>query len=275
MKNISQKEWFSLTAKLNDKYNLDFLYSKFYQYIVGTNETSTEIIFYFDKKYQHEIEEIIIKNKLESFVVKKIKYDNWHKSYEQYFKPININDNLMIVPDWYNIENKSIEHIRIIPGMAFGTGTHETTQLVITNMIKYMKKNQTVLDLGSGSGILSIAALKQGASKVVAIEHDYDCEENFLNNMELNNITENYKLSFIDVLSMEDYNYDFILANINKNIILSLLPRIKKLNKNQSTIILSGLLIIDRDKIIHLIHKLSFTIIEEIQKGEWICIIIK
>ena len=72
--------------------------------------------------------------------------------------------------------------------------------------------------------------------------------------MELNNITENYKLSFIDVLSMEDYNYDFILANINKNIILSLLPRIKKLNKNQSTIILSGLLIIDRDEIIHLIH---------------------
>ena len=138
-----------------------------------------------------------------------------------------------------------------------------------------MKKNQTVLDLGSGSGILSIAALKQGASKVVAIEHDYDCEENFLNNMELNNITENYKLSFIDVLSMEDYNYDFILANINKNIILSLLPRIKKLNKNQSTIILSGLLIIDRDEIIHLIHKLSFTIIEEVQKGEWICIIIK
>ena len=167
-----------------------------------------------------------------------------------------------------------MDYIKIIPGMAFGTGNHETTQLIISNIIKYIKDNSRVLDLGSGSGILSIAALKYGASHVTAMEYDRDCEENFSSNMKLNRITDKYSLSFIDILSIKDYNYDFILANINKHVILELLPRIKKYRKNKSTIILSGLLITDRDDVIDLITALEFSILEENQLGEWICITI-
>ena len=85
----------------------------------------------------------------------------------------------MIVPDWYDTTNERMDCIKIIPGMAFGTGNHETTQLIISNIIKNIKDNSRVLDLGSGSGILSIAALKYGASHVTAMEYDRDCEENF------------------------------------------------------------------------------------------------
>ena len=277
MKNISQKKWFSLSMKLTEKRDINFSYTNFYHYMIGSNETEKELVFYFDAKNKKLIQNIISnnKNQLKSdFLINDIKYDNWHSSYEDYFKPIKIDKKLMIVPDWYDTTNERMDCIKIIPGMAFGTGNHETTQLIISNIIKYIKDNSRVLDLGSGSGILSIAALKYGASHVRAIEYDRDCEENFFSNMKLNHIADKYSLSFTDVLSIKDYNYDFILANINKNVILELLPRIKKYRKNKSIIILSGLLTTDRDDVIDLITAFKFSILEENQLGEWICITI-
>ena len=272
MKNISQKEWFSISMKLTHKENINFLYHNFYDYMIGKNETYTELIFYFDKQNRTFIQNAII-NKSE-FVIEDINYENWHSNYEKYFKPIQVNEKLMIVPDWHEINNKKRDYIKIIPGMAFGTGAHETTQLVITNMIKHIKTGQSVLDLGSGSGILSIAALKYGASHVSCIEYDHDCKENFLNNMKLNHINANYSLSFDDALSIDNYNYDLILANINKNILIDLLPRIKKLEINKPIIILSGLLISDKEEMGSLIKELGFSIIDKEEKGEWICIVI-
>ena len=263
--------------KLTEKRDINFSYTNFYHYMIGSNETEKELVFYFDAKNKKLIQNIISnnKNQLKSdFLINDIEYDNWHSSYEDYFKPINIDKKLMIVPDWYNTINEKMDYIKIIPGMAFGTGNHETTQLIISNIIKYIKDNSRVLDLGSGSGILSIAALKYGASHVTAIEYDRDCEENFFSNMKLNHIADKYSLSFTDVLSIKDYNYDFILANINKNVILELLPRIKKYRKNKSIIILSGLLTTDRDDVLDLITAFNFSILEENQLGECICITI-
>ena len=277
MKNVSQKKWFSLSMKLTEKKDINFSYNNFYHYMIGSNETDKELIFYFDAKNKKLIQNIINnkRTQLESdFLINDIEYENWHSSYKDYFKPIKIDEKLMIVPDWHDTINQRMDYIKIIPGMAFGTGNHETTQLILLNIIKYIKVNSRVLDLGSGSGILSIAALKYGALHATAIEHDRDCEENFFSNMKLNHITDKYSLSFTDVLSIQDYNYDFILANINKNIILELLPRIQKYRENKSTIILSGLLISDRDDVIALIIALEFSILEENQLGEWICITI-
>ena len=187
MKNISQKKWFSLSMKLTEKRDINFSYTNFYHYMIGSNETEKELVFYFDAKNKKLIQNIISnnKNQLKSdFLINDIEYDNWHSSYEDYFKPINIDKKLMIVPDWYNTINEKMDYIKIIPGMAFGTGNHETTQLIISNIIKNIKNNSRVLDLGSGSGILSIAALKYGASHVTAMEYDRDCEENFFSNNE-------------------------------------------------------------------------------------------
>ena len=267
MKNISTQKWISLSIDLNKKDDINFLYQKFHDDIVGTFEKNNKLIFYFDYRLKNSI-------KRNNFIFDEIKYENWHEEHEKHFKPIKINNQITIIPDWYNVDNKS-DYIRIKPGMAFGTGTHETTQLILSQIKKHIKKKDNVLDLGSGSGILSIAAIKYAARHVTCFEYDKDCEDNFFYNMKLNNILNGYKILFKDVLLIKDFNYDLIIANINKQVIIKLLPNIKKFRTNQCKIILSGLLISDQKEIIDLIHQLGFNFIESITKGEWICLIIE
>ena len=274
MKNISNQKWFSLSIKLDAIDNLDFIYGQFYDYMTGLTENHDELIFYFEDNKKEAVQSIISNQFINhDFNIQDIEYQNWHTSYEKYFKPIEINKDLMIVPHWEETK-KNIDYIRIIPGMAFGTGTHETTQLIISNMIDYIKPSYKVLDLGAGSGILGIAALKFQAQEIIAVEYDEDCKDNFIENMELNNFHDKYTLLLEDVLLYQNYDVDLILANINKNIILDLLPNIKRYQKNRPKIILSGLLVDDRRDIVNLINKLDFNLIKEAQQGEWICIII-
>ena len=277
MKNISQKNWFSLSIEKNDSINLDLVYAALYNYLIGSNEINGKYIFYFDSVNEIKVRKIInSKLKQYTFKIKKLKYENWHKKYQDNFKIININDNLKIVPYWYDISNENeIDFIRILPGMAFGTGHHETTRLIIESLLKNIRPGDKILDLGAGSGILSIAALKYGASFVKAIEYDRDCEENFIENMNLNNLQSNYSLVIDDVLYNKDYLYDVILVNINKNVILDLLPNIYKYKQDKFKMILSGLLVDDEEDITQLLYDLKFSIINKLKMGEWICLIIE
>ena len=271
MKNISENKWISLSIDLHQKDDIQFLYKNFHHKILGTFEENGKLIFYFDHLLKNSIYNVC-DNK---FIINDIKYQNWHRKYEKYFKPIKINDEIIIIPDGHSIDYHSDYHIKIKPGMAFGTGTHETTQLILCKIKKYINKGDSVLDLGSGSGILAIASIKYGASNVTCFEHDHDCRENFFENMKLNNISDNYQLFFDDVLSITSFDYQCILANINRNVILNLLPKIKKFRINKSKIILSGLLISDRDEVMNLINELGFNVIDNITKGEWVCLIIE
>ena len=277
MKNISQKSWFSLSIENNNSINLDFLYFKFYKYLIGTTELNGKYIFYFDSS-NIKIVKKILDSKLKefNFEIKNLKYENWHKKYQENFQIIDINHKLKIVPDWYDIDyNHDIDYIRIVPGMAFGTGHHETTQLIIKSLLDIIKPGFKILDLGAGSGILSIAALKFGASYVKAIEYDQDCEENFIENMILNNINSNYSLEINDVLLNKDFSYDLVVANINKNVILDLLPIIYKYKKNKFKIILSGLLLNDEKVVVKLLSKLDFKVLNKVKMGEWLCLIVE
>jgi len=271
MNNISKKKWISLSIKSTEEDKINFLYLNFYNDIIGTFENNNDLIFYFDYTIRDKINGI----KNGSFLINDIEYDNWHKGYEEYFKPIKIDNQITIIPDWHSTKVESIDYIKIKPGMAFGTGSHETTQLILSQLKIYINKNDNILDLGSGSGILAIAALKYGASSVACYEHDKDCKENFFENMQLNGISDNYKLLFDDVLSIEDFTYDCILANINKSVIKDLLSNIKKFRFNSSKIILSGLLISDQEEVLNLINKLQFNLVDTIIKGEWVCIVIE
>ena len=271
MNNFSKKKWVSISINSNNKEDINFLYLNFHNDIIGTFENNDDLIFYFDYK----IKDRIISLDNNNFIIDNIKYDNWHKGYEQYFKPIKIDNQITVIPDWHSTKIESIDYIKIKPGMAFGTGTHETTQLILSQLKNYISQGDHILDLGSGSGILAIGAFKYGASSVICYEYDKDCEENFFENMQLNYISDNYTLLFDNVLSIENFNYDCILANINKNVIMDLLPNIKKHRLNKSKIILSGLLISDKKEVINLINKLKFKLIDIINKGEWICLIIE
>ena len=200
----------------------------------------------------------------------KQKKEDWHLAWQENFVPVIIDEKLSVIPSWQSESSEEII-IKIKPGMAFGTGHHETTWLMLSQLIKNIKKGMSVLDLGSGSGILSIAAIKLGAKNIDSVEYDSDCKENFNENLILNNINNNIHYHDKDVLKWDDYNYDLILANINFNIIVDLIPKFRGSN---TKIILSGLLDIDYIKIKdHCSHN-KMKIIQKFQKGEWICLII-
>ena len=194
--------------------------------------------------------------------------EDWHLAWQDNFTPVIIEKKLAIVPHWQNDISADIV-IKIKPGMAFGTGHHETTWLMLSQILKHIKPGMSILDLGAGSGILSIAAIKLGAEKVDAVEFDSDCESNFNENLQLNHIEKNIHYYSDDVLTWEDFNYDIILANINCNIIEELIPKFKG---TKAQVILSGLLKTDHKSIEQICIKQNFQVKEKIIKGERICI---
>ena len=194
--------------------------------------------------------------------------EDWHLAWQDNFTPVIIGEKLAIIPHWQNDISADIV-IKIKPGMAFGTGHHETTWLMLNQVLKHVKPRMSVLDLGAGSGILSIAAIKLGAEKVDAVEFDSDCETNFNENLQLNHIEKNIHYYNDDVLTWEDFNYNIILANINCNIIEELIPKFKG---TKAKVILSGLLQTDDKTIEQICLKQNFQVKEKIIKGEWICI---
>jgi len=196
--------------------------------------------------------------------------ENWHLAWQEHFKPVVIDNKLAVIPHWKNDKPAEIT-ISIKPGMAFGTGHHETTWLMLSQMLKYLKPGMSVLDLGTGSGILSIAAKKMGAVKVDSVEHDLDCEPNFYENLQLNKIIDGIQFHHGDVLSWIKLDYDLILANINQKIIGKLIINLKKIN---AIIIISGLLESDYKDIVEICSTNRLIIKEKILKGDWLCLII-
>jgi len=194
--------------------------------------------------------------------------EDWHLAWQNNFTPVIIGEKLAIIPPWQNDISAAIV-IKIKPGMAFGTGHHETTWLMLNQILKYIKPGMSILDLGAGSGILSIAAIKLGAEKVDSVEFDSDCESNFNENLQLNYIKKNIHYYNDDVLTWGDFNYNIIVANINCNIIEELIPKLKG---TKAQVILSGLLKTDVKTIEQICIKQKFQVKEKIIKGEWICI---
>jgi len=196
--------------------------------------------------------------------------ENWHLAWQDYFRPLIIKDKLAIIPPWK--ENLSTEiNIIIKPGMAFGTGHHESTWLMLQQLLFHVKPGMTVLDLGTGSGILSITARKLGARRIDAVENDYNCKANFFENMKLNKISAGISFHLEDVLNWHDMDYDIILANINLNVLQKLIP---KLINVKGKILFSGLLLSDDDKIKKICEKYKFDIKEQSVKGDWTCLML-
>ena len=240
----------------------------------GLEENNQVIKLYFDNENTDQVDEevLMLKEKF-SFTSKwEInEYQDWHLKWQENFKPVFFNDKIVVKPNWDNNIYDVKHEIIIKPGMAFGTGHHETTSLMLESMIEIIKVGYSVLDLGAGSGILSIAARKFGGSEISAVDNDDACYDNFVENMNLNNILD-IKLSILDVLKLDSYKFDVILANINKNVLVELLP---KLNDSKATIILSGLLDSDEEVIHDISKSYGMHIISKYKKSEWISIVLK
>ena len=201
---------------------------------------------------------------------------NWNEEWENNREVIHISEKIVIKPTFKQYEPKGNEIvITLDPKMSFGTGEHPTTKICISLLEKYTKSGMKVLDVGSGTAILSIVAAKLGASKVIAFDIDEWSLANGAENVKLNQVDNIIEVRLCELKDIEENNFDLIVANIQRNILIELAQPIKTRIKQNGILILSGLLEIDRDAIIKAFSSLGFDEIDFIQMDDWIGVILK
>lgn len=198
---------------------------------------------------------------------------NWNETWEQSIQPQTIGK-FYVHPSWTSSKpaDDKIELI-IDPKMAFGTGYHATTRLILQQLPEVIKTGDKVLDAGTGTGILSIAALKLGAESAFGFDIDEWSETNAHENMLLNEVT-NFELTLGSAETIpNDALYDVILANINRNVLIELLPELVLYLKDSGRILISGLLEEDERDFLNLAVFKHFRHVKTVQEQEWISIL--
>ena len=262
-------ENFDILCIADEKENVDIIQSLLGNECLGTFFENENAQLYFQGGKKDYIE-MCLQNMGTEFKWnwKTQKKEDWHLAWQDNFTPVIIENKLAVIPHWQDgIQTDTI--IKIKPGMAFGTGHHETTWLMLKQILMHIKPGMSILDLGAGSGILSIAAIKLGTEIVDAVEFDADCKSNFYENMQLNQINGNIHYHHQNVLQWKNFNYDVILANINRNVIEQLIPNLRE---TKAIVILSGLLNTDYKLIENMSQKYNFQVKDTLAKGEWICV---
>lgn len=197
--------------------------------------------------------------------------EDWANSWKEYYKPIKIGEKIVIVPAWEKYEQAEGEIIvRMDPGMAFGTGTHETTRLVIRLLERYIKNGMRVVDVGTGSGILAICASKLGAKECKAYDIDPVAVKVANENIKDSGLT-NVTCEVSDLLRQVDKSahYDVICANIVADIIIRMMPDVGELMNESSVILASGIIVERSEDVITAFEKYGFEIVERIDENGW------
>jgi ribosomal protein L11 methyltransferase len=197
---------------------------------------------------------------------------DWTESWKAYFRPEKITDQIVVKPTWrdYSSHDKEII-IEIDPGMAFGTGTHPTTRMCIALIEKYLKKTDTFLDVGTGSGILMIAAAKLGAGKIWGTDNDAVAVDIARRNLILNRIPESvFNVITGDMVDKITERFDLVTANLTTKTILILLENIQKVLMQDGIVLFSGIIESDKNKILEKMRHVGLNVIETLADGDWI-----
>lgn len=203
---------------------------------------------------------------------------NWNEEWEKNLRVIEVTDKIVIKPSYKEYNAKEDQIVLVIdPKMSFGTGEHATTQMMLKLIEKYIQPNDKVIDVGTGTGILAIAAIKLGAKFALALDNDEWVYENIIENLHNNNVSEKQCSVFIGTSDkIKDNDFDLLIANIQKNVLLELADdfRNKLLNATNkpARILLSGILSIDEKDIIKEYSNQNFKHIETIYQDEWCAI---
>lgn len=208
---------------------------------------------------------------------------DWINNWKEFFKPFRIDEDIIIKPTWENLEEVSEKDIviEIDPGTAFGTGSHETTKLCILGLKKYVTEETKLLDVGCGSGILSIIGLKLGAKDATGIDIDPNAIEATYENAEVNGITkEQFTVLSGNIIEDESLQqevgmeiYDIVVANILADVIIPLSAEIGKHLKPNGLFITSGIINMKKSEVKDAILANGFEIVEINEMGEWVSII--
>ena len=203
---------------------------------------------------------------------------DWQNNWKEFFHPFTIG-NILIKPTWEAVPEEDNDKllIEIDPGVSFGTGQHETTRLCIEQLQKHLKKGDRVLDVGCGSGILSVAALKLGAGEVNGTDIDDDCITSTRENMEVNGLLSAMgdfkKGNLIDDKALQEHvggDYDIVVANILADVIIPMSPVIPARLKNGGIFITSGIIDFKEGEVVKAIENAGLKVIEVNHDGEWV-----
>ena len=210
--------------------------------------------------------------------------EKWLNKWKEFYKPFNLGEKILIKPVWEEVENPENRVVfNINPGHVFGTGLHQTTQLCITNLEKYVNKDSVVLDLGCGSGILSIISLLLGAKSAFAVDIDENAVKVAYDNASLNGIDKDkYYVTAGNVVTDENLKdeigykkYDIVLANIIADVICFISPVVPNQLKDDGVFIASGIIKDRLQDVYDALDKNNLKVIDTIIKDEWVCVVSK
>lgn len=207
-----------------------------------------------------------------TFSVAEMPNINWNEEWEKNFSPINVENKVLIRAEFHEA-NSNLHEIIIQPKMSFGTGHHPTTHLMIQQMISMDFEGKKVLDMGCGTSVLAIFAKQKGAHRVVAIDIDEWSVENSIENAQRNGVDLEVQLGTSELLVKE--KFDIILANINRNILISDIPTYAKVLEKGGQLLLSGLCFFDVEDILEICQSAGLQCVSKIQREEWVSLLVE
>ncbi|WP_412990222.1 50S ribosomal protein L11 methyltransferase [Pediococcus siamensis] len=210
-------------------------------------------------------------------IQKPLEETEWQTAWKKYYHPVRVTRYLTVVPEWedYQKTDTAEKILKLDPGMAFGTGTHPTTKLCLQALEMYLRGGEALLDVGTGSGVLSIAASKMGARDIQAFDLDQVAVDSAMENLKLNSDVQNVKIKANNLLTGITTQADMIVANILAEIIVPLVPQAKACLKPGGLFITSGII---KDKLAEVeteLEKYHFEVIEVLQMKDWRAIVAK
>lgn len=201
---------------------------------------------------------------------------DWANEWKKYYKPTKVGKKIVVKPSWEDYEKQEGDLIiELDPGMAFGTGTHETTSMCIRELENYVDETKTVFDIGCGSGILAIAAAQLGAKEVVAGDLDEVAVKVSKENCEINNVSYKVVVKHGSLFEVVDSKADVIVANIIADIIKILAKDVSKFLKDDGVFISSGIILAKIDEVCEALEENGFEIVKVERLGEWSAIVSK
>lgn len=217
------------------------------------------------------------------FEIKSVKEEDWANNWKQYFKPLKVGEKLLVKPSWEEYDGSDSRTIlEIDPASSFGTGQHNTTKLCLELLEKAVKGGERILDLGCGSGILSIGGILLGANEATAVDIEENAVATALENAVKNNISmEKYHAYCGDIISNTDLRekigsgYDIITANIVADVLIAMSTLFRSFLKPESILIISGIITERKSEVVDAVVEAGFEVIEEAEGDGWAAVMLK
>ncbi len=207
--------------------------------------------------------------------LQRLPQQNWQENWKKYFQPVWIERTLVIRPPWEKPIPEAPFEILIEPGLAFGTGTHASTQLVLQAMVERQSHlPDLALDVGTGSGILAIAhAILRPNSRVIAVDNDPVALDNAKENARLNRVHRRCRFRLEDLQTLEIQDMPMVYANLDRQLILKFLPKLANFLQPNGLVLLSGILVSERDQILKALSQYCLSPVEQKKMKEW-CLVV-